>query len=300
MDGRVWLATQNPNALCAIDASDPTHVATTIETGASVNLGATDRQWLWTTQWANGFLQRRSHDGAVVDSVSVVDDPTGLVLDIDDVWVSPCHFTDPIMRVTKNALVPTAMPWRDENVASVVGVTADAIWLGESHHFDDTTLVRIDRATGDRRTIFSAPNASPYMFANEAVWVAGYPEDQMTIFDSLEETKAVVAAPFVRQMQATDIGAFVLGVDTVDYTNPPLERRTATGEVVASIIVPHAIAMAASRQAVWLAVVDDHDARQLQVVTLEPGTFREVGRVTVAGEFLVLIPGDPETATSTH
>lgn len=312
MDDRVWLATQNPNALCAIDVADPARVATTIETGAAVNLGSTDRQWLWTTQWENGFLQRRSHDGAVVDSVYVVENPTGLVLDIDDVWVSPSHFTDPVIRVAKDSLVSTAMPWRDDNIAHVVGVTTDAIWLGESQGFDNSTLVRLDRATGNRRVILSAPNSSPYLFADEAVWVAGYPEAGMTIFDSLGGTQNVVTAPRVAQMQATEVGVFVLGYDRGDNENQNdwadlvaqsrrtrLERRGRDGKVIASITVEDAKVMAASRRAVWVAVVADPDAHQIEVVTLEPETLREVGRVTVPGEFPVLIPADPETATST-
>jgi hypothetical protein len=41
MDGRVWLATHEPNALTAINADDPNDIATSIPTTASVNL----RHW---------------------------------------------------------------------------------------------------------------------------------------------------------------------------------------------------------------------------------------------------------------
>lgn len=154
MDGRVWLATSDPNALTAVDADRPNDIATSTPTEAQLNLGAADRDWLWTTQFDTGLLERRSHDGALVGSVYVVDSPTGLVVGEDDVWVSAQRSTDPITRVSKATLAATATPWRESRV---VGETTDAIWLGDHLGFDDATLVRLDRLTRKRSKPWGAP-----------------------------------------------------------------------------------------------------------------------------------------------
>ena len=154
MDGRVWLATHEPNALTAFDADHPSEIAGSISTAASVNLGAPDREWLWTTQFDTGLLERRSHDGGVVSSVYVVDSPTGLVVGEDDVWVSAQHFTDPITRVAKKSLNPTATAWSEPRV---VADTGDAIWLGDHLGFDNDTL--IPPRSSRRRSLHDRPGS---------------------------------------------------------------------------------------------------------------------------------------------
>src|SRR5215813_8551542 len=127
MDGRVWVATQAPNTITAIDVDDPNRIATSLPTDGSVNLGAADRDWLWTAGFDTGRLERRSHDdGAVTRSVYATENPTGMVLDADDVWLSPQHFAEPVTSLSKDSMQVTATR---PNKERVVAATADARWI---------------------------------------------------------------------------------------------------------------------------------------------------------------------------
>jgi hypothetical protein len=294
MEGRVWAATRAPNVLAAIDADDPSRVATSLSTDGGVNLGAADRDWLWTAGFDTGRLERRSlDDGAVTRSVFAIERPTGMVLDIDDVWLSPQHFTKPVTRVAKHSMAVTATRPHDERV---VAATADAIWLGTHVGFDNSTLIGVDRATGQRRVYVSGDNASPYLFVGDAIWVAGYPQGGITVFDALGAVRSVVDAPLVSQMQATNAGVFILSASSPRV----LERRSWNGEIQESIAAPDAHAMAADGRGVWLAVVHDREVSEVEIITRESYSFEELGSVTLPGRFPRLFPADFNTATSTH
>jgi hypothetical protein len=144
-----------------------------------------------------------------------------------------------------------------------------------------TPSSRLDRVAGDRSTIVPGPNAIPDLFAGDAIWVAGYPEDAITILDRAGRTEAVMTTPLVvRQMQSTRAGVFVLGGAGADTQ---LERRAPTGEVEVSVTVPDAWEMTADGTAVWLAVVTDYRSNLIEIVTLDPTGLEAVGRVTVRG-----------------
>jgi len=214
-----------------------------------------------------------------------------MALDSDDVWLSPQHFTKPVTRVSKHSMVVTATRPNNERV---IGATADAIWLGTHAGFDNSTLIRVDRQTRRRRTYVSADNASPYLFVRDAIWVAGYPQDAITIFDMRGEVRAVVDAPRVWQMQATDAGVCVLSSSEPRV----LERRSWNGEIQQSVAAPDTHTMAADPRGVWLAVVKDRDVPEVEIITREPLSFEQLGRVTVPGRFPRLFPADFNTATS--
>ena len=129
---RVWVATENPEAIHVFDVDRPDRIARSIVTSARVT-GAVDLEWLWTAEFDTGVLERRTHDGDVVAHVSVVERPTGMVQDAEHVWINPQDSTDPVMRVDKASLLPTATRWND--FGHVVHADSDSIWLRESCGF---------------------------------------------------------------------------------------------------------------------------------------------------------------------
>jgi len=294
MEGRAWVATQAPNAIVAIDVDDPSRVATGLSTDGIVSLGAADRDWFWTAGFDTGRLECRSHDdGAVTRSVFAVERPTGMALDNDDVWLSPQHFTKPVTTVSKRSMMVTATR---SNEGRVVAATADALWLGTHAGFDNSTLIRVDRATGQQRVYVSGDNASPYLFVQDAIWVAGYPQDGITILDASGAVRTVLDAPHAWQMQATDAGVFILSASSPRV----LERRSWNGDIEQSVAVPDAYAMAADRRGIWLAVIHDREVPEVEIVTRDPRSFEELGRAIVPGRSPRLFPADFNTATSTY
>lgn len=224
-----------------------------------------------------------------------------MVVADDDVWVSSQHFTDPITRVRKDSMELTSTAWRKlERASHVVSQRGDTIWLSASRHFDDSTLIRLDTRTGDHSIVVSGPNSGPYLFVDDTISVAGIPPDAMTIMSMNGEPRHVAPAPLVFEMQATRDAVFVLGNRGQGVDDRWLERRSSTGSVERVVAMPSAWSMAADTTAVWLAVAPDRLNGPIDVVSLDPETLVERGRLTVPGRWAELFPASPATAMSAY
>jgi hypothetical protein len=122
------------------------------------------------------------------------------------------------------------------------------------------------------------------------------PPGGITILDASGAVRTVVDAPDAWQMQATDAGVFILSASSPRV----LERRSWNGEIELSVAVPDAHVMAAASRGIWLAVVHDREVSEVEIVTREPLTFEELGRVTVPGRSPRLFPADFNTAVSAY
>ena len=234
--GAIWMSFIRRRDLLLVTADPKPEMLASVDAGARLHALVLDRGQLWGIDYDGNAIECRAESGELLARMPVAQGPNHLAVGPEAVWVN--H--------RLSSLASTVIARSDFSVDHVdlpgwvFAVTPEALWLWQSRHFDDATLVRLDRGTSEERRIVSGQNIGSFLVRDDCVWVAAYPTpDRLSVLSLDGSLLREAAAPVhLSSLRADPEG--VVALHEAAQASSAVVQFHDPGQIARSVTVPYA------------------------------------------------------------